>query len=596
MAGLEERAKALGIAVEYEGTGGQHHRAPDATLAALTAAFGDGAGPADATLRAPGGVRCHLPDGLRGWGVAVQLYQLRSDRNWGIGDFADLLALAPHLAAAGADFVGLNPVHSLFLADPAACSPFSPSDRRFLNPLYLAVDRMKGFVPTMADPAALRAVRGTDLVDYPAVAALKLRALRAIWMAAGSPDADPAFCAEDRDDLDRHALFEAVSAHMAAQGHGAAWTEWPADWQEADGPAIRTFAADHAAELAFHRWLQQETDRQLAAAHRACLKAGMRIGLYLDFAVGEARGGAGSWGRTDVLNGVRIGAPPDYFNESGQDWGLMALSPVAMTEGRAAPFAALMRRAMTHAGALRIDHAMGLWQLFLIPDGTDPSAGTYARYPVGDMLTALADASHARGAMIIGEDLGNVPDGFRAVMDEVGILSYRILLFERGEAGYIPPADYPVNAMVCLSTHDLPTFQGWWQGDDIRLRRRFGLVRAATAEEQTAARKGERRDLLNALAAEGLIAPGTTPPAEGPAPEAIVTAVHRFLARAPSRLMAVRLEDLAGELRPVNLPSTTDDDHPNWRPKLRRDWREIVRSDRFGALTQAIAAERPRNK
>lgn len=589
---IRRRARELGIQPDYEGVGGTRIEVPDETLERLVAAFGPASAMRPRRLEALEGLRCHLPGGPPAWGVAVQLYQIRTARNWGIGDFADLEALAAILGAEGASFIGLNPLHALFLSDPARCSPFSPSNRRFLNPLYLAVDRIEGFAPGLADPAAIARVQAADLVDYPAVAALKLEALRTAWQAAGCPDADDAFRERGGGDLDRHALFEAVSARMVAGGHGAGWRDWPRAWQDAEGPEVAAFARDHAPDLAFHRWLQDQADRQLARAQDACRAAGMSIGLYLDIAVGEAADGSGSWGRPDVLGGVRIGAPPDYFNESGQDWGLAPLSPAAMAATRAASFGTLIGAVMARAGAVRIDHAMGLWQLFLIPEGVDAAGGTYARYPLDDMLRALAGASNRHGAAVIGEDLGNVPPGFREMMQAAGILSYRILFFERDGTAFLAPRDYPADALACLSTHDLPTFQGWWRGDDVRLRLSFGLVSEETGREQADARPEERRALVRALAEEGLLPGPQAATAEDSAPLEVVVAAHRYLARTPCRLMAVRLEDLAGETCPVNLPSTQDE-YPNWRPRLGLPLEKVVAGETFRAILDGIRSERP---
>ena len=592
MNSTETRARELGIQLDYEGIGDTRQRVPGETLEKLIAAFGTGAAMRPQVLEAPEGVRCHLPDGPKAWGVAVQLYQIRSARSWGIGDFADLEWLAAILGAEGADFIGLNPLHAMFLSNPARCSPFSPSNRRFLNPLYIAVDRVEGFALDMADRDQIARLQATELVDYQGVATAKLQALRAAWRAAGAPDADDAFRHQHGPDLDRHALFEAVSARMVAQGHGAGWRDWPRDWQDADGPQVAAFGREHAADLAFYRWLQDQADRQLARAQDACAAAGMSIGLYLDVAVGEAGDGSGSWDQADVLSGVSIGAPPDYFNEKGQDWGLAPLSPAAMAATHAAPFRTLMQSVMRRAGAVRIDHAMGLWQLFMIPKGADPAAGAYARYPLDDMLRALADASNRHGAIVIGEDLGNVPPGFREMMEAAGILSYRLLFFERDGIDFIVPQDYPTDALACLSTHDLPTFQGWWRCDDVRLRLEFDLVSQETGREQASARPAERQALLRALADAGLLPSGDGGATEDAASLELLVAAHRYLARTPSRLMAVRMEDLAGETRPVNLPST-EDEYPNWRPKLAQTLETIVQSETFHAVIQGIRAERP---
>jgi 4-alpha-glucanotransferase len=588
---IRAQARDLGIQAEYEGMDGTSHDVPESTLEKLVAAFGQGTAMRPQSLKAPPGASCHLPDGPRSWGVAVQLYQLRSARNWGIGDFADLEDLAVRLGGMGADFIGLNPLHAMFLADPARCSPFSPSNRRFLNPLYLAVDRIEGFDPAMIDKEEVERLRQTDLVDYPGVAEAKLRALEAVWRGLGQPDATDDFRRRNGADLDRHALFDALSAHMVAAGHGAGWAAWPDEWRDPDGEHVAQFAGDHGADIAFYRWLQDQADRQLARARDACKAAGMGIGLYLDVAVGEAGDGSGSWGQPDVLADVRIGAPPDYFNEGGQDWGLAPLSPAAMAASRAAPFGALMAGVMARAGAVRIDHALGLWQLFLIPEGAGAEAGTYARYPLDDMLRALAAASRDSETLVIGEDLGNVPPGFREMMEAANILSYRILFFERDkDGGFLPPEEYPGKALACLSTHDLPTFLGWWAGRDIELRTEFDLISPETAREQTEARPGERRDLVRALVRAGLLEDEGIADSEQ-APLDLVVAAHRFVARTPARLMAVRLEDLAGDDRPVNLPSTADE-YPNWRPKLPGTIDEITGSDTFGAIVAGIRAER----
>jgi len=606
--GIAELAERYRIQTHYVGIDGATRHPPDATLEALLSAFGVPCDDPDArarsaaaappgpapVLRAPDGVRCFLPDWLetgRGWGVAVQLYQIRSGRNWGIGDFQDLADLARLLGAAGADFVGLNPLHALFLADPGYCSPFSPSNRRFLNPLYIAVDRVPG--APAPDAALLQTLRMSDLVDYPGVAQAKLEALRAAWAAGGADtDALARFRAAGGAALARHARFEALSLHMVAEGRGGrGWPSWPDAFHDPDAPAVHAFAAEHGAAVDFQVWLQYLADRQLAAARDAAIAAGMRLGLYLDFAVGEASDGSSTWSDRDaVVPGVRVGAPPDYFNAAGQDWGLAPLSPVGMTAAHAAPFHDVMADATRRAGALRIDHAMALWQLFLIPDGATPAEGTYVRFPVEDMLRALAAASAENRTVIIGEDLGNVPPGFREVMDAAGILSYRILLFERGDRGFIPPEDYPRNALVCLSTHDLPTFRGWWHGDDVALRAEHDLIDAAAAAQQAAARETERAELLADLAAADLFS-GTPPGSE--VPSELVIAVHRHLARTPSRLFAARLEDMTGTIAPVNLPSTVDA-YPNWRTKLPVTVGDLPGTALFDRIAAALAAARPR--
>lgn len=593
---LQRRAELFGIRASYHGISGELFHPPHEALTSLLTAFGipiEGTDPEarPPELYAPEGVRCFLPESdARMWGVAVQLYQLRSARNWGIGDFQDLAELAQLCGDAGADFIGLNPLHALFLAVPQQCSPFSPSNRRFLNPLYIAVNRVPGFTT----PPDLTAVRDGDLVDYAGVTEVKMAALRDIWArGVDDPEGFSRFMVEGGELLRRHALFEALSLHFGPI-HGAGWQGWPEEWRDVESPAVARFAAENASEVEFHIWLQWLADRQLAEVRDACHAAGMRIGLYLDFAVGESPGGSGTWSDPGlVVSGARIGASPDWFNAAGQDWGLAPLSPVELAARHAAPFQSLMQDATHRAGALRLDHAMSLWQLFLIPDGMTAPQGTYVRYPVQDMIAALAQASNENRTIIIGEDLGNVPDGFREVMAAANILSYRILLFERHYDGFISPEHYPREALVCVSTHDLPTFQGWWRGDDVGLRLGFGFISPESAEQQAGSRVHERRQLLGDLIRGGLLDPSASETPIDAAPEELVIATHRHLARTPSRLLAVRLEDIAGEVAPVNVPSTVDE-HPNWRRKLSISLEDLPGTSLFRGITQALAAERPR--
>jgi 4-alpha-glucanotransferase len=597
MSDIGERARRHNIQTAWHGIEGTAYHPPERTLEALLAAFGASADAPGARaaprLQAPEGIACYLPAWLeegRVWGVAAQLYQIRSVRNWGIGDFADLAALAELLGQSGADFIGLNPLHALFLADPGHCSPFSPSNRRFLNPLYIAVDFVPGFHPGDVPRPLLDQVRSGDLVDYKGVAEAKLTALTAIWARRGGDNPHlTAFRAKGGVALERHCLFEALSTFMASKGIGRGWQAWPDAYHDPESAAVRQFAAEHEHDVAFHAWLQFVADTQLAVARDAAMAAGMRIGLYLDFAVGEEPDGSSTWAdRTLVLPGVQVGAPPDYFTAAGQNWALAPLSPVAVAATGAEPYRLLMEDATRRAGALRIDHVMGLWQLFLIPEGSPPAEGTYVRYPFQDMLRALASASQANGTIVIGEDLGNVPEGFREAMAAVRILSYRILLFERTGDGFRDPSEYPRQALACLSTHDLPTLAGWWHGDDIALRNEHGLFGPEAAEEQQRARDHERSALLEQLHLRGLLPRAETHPVDE-----IPIALHRHLARAPSYLFSARLEDLAGERDPVNLPSTVDE-YPNWRRKLRVSIEDLAVSPLFTGITSALRDERPR--
>ena len=509
---------------------------------------------------------CPLPDWLSAaptWGLFCQLYELRSDRSWGIGDFADLARLAVIAGEAGADFIGINPVHALFLASPGRTSPFTPSNRRFLNPLYIAMDEL----PAAATPdAATRArVEAMELIDYEAVAELKLKGLRAVFAERpfdGNRWAESDFAAFREAGgvaLERHALFEALSEAMVAKGHPAGWTDWPEDYRDPDSAAVTRFAKTEADRVRFHAWLQWIAARQLAAACEAARDAGMRIGLYLDLAVGEAPDGSATWSDKDfTLKGVTVGAPPDVFSQDGQNWALSALSPTALARAGYAPFRELIAAQMKYAGALRIDHVMALRQLFLIPDHQPASAGTHVAYPLAEMLGVVGEEAEKHGAVVIGEDLGWVPDGFRDILQAANIMAYRILYFEQDWGLFTRPSTYPAKALACVSTHDLPTLAGWWAGEDIRLRRDFGLIDAATAEAHRARRHDEKVALVNAFIDAGEL-PGGAADGEAVAlPPRVLTAAYRFLAATPSVLVGVRLADLVGPEAQTNVPGTVD--------------------------------------
>ena len=580
---LRALARQNGIATGHEG-----RPVPDDTLRLILSRLG-----------AEGeGVSCHLPGWLGeapAWGAFCQLYELRPSAmrsDWGIGDLRDLADLARILGAAGADFLGVNPLHALFLGDPSRRSPFSPSDRRFLNPIYIAVDALPG---AAAAKVAAPAPTG-DLIDYAAVIDLKLGALRAIFEnvpfgdGSWSRDAFDAFSAEGGEALARHAAFEALSLKMAGEGQGAGWRGWPEAFRDAGSKAVRDFRETEAGEVRFHMWLQWASSVQLEAASAAAREAGMRIGLYLDLAVGEAPDGAASWGSEVIMDGLSIGAPPDMFAAHGQDWGLAAPNPRALAQDPA-PFREMIAAQLRHAGALRIDHVMALRHLFLIPEGQPPATGAYVRYPTDTLLAVLAEETARAEALVIGEDLGTVPEGFTEEMNAAGILSYRILWFEQEGGAFRPPADWPDTALACLSTHDLPTLESWWAAEDVALRREHGLVSEEVSAEHEAQRAKERRALLTLLDEEGLAEPAWS--AEGPLPRGLLTAVHRLLARTRSLLVGVRLADLAGPARPTNLPGTLDA-YPNWRPRSPTQVDEIAETPAFRAVAAAMAEARPR--
>lgn len=574
-------------------------------------------------IASPG--RCYRPhavrDGGRVWGPAVQLYALRSARNWGMGDFGDLEALIDGMAAQGADVVGLNPLHALFATDPGRASPYSPSSRQWIHMLYIDVEAIDDFAACepartlVASPgfqARLAALRAAPLVDHAGVAAAKSEVLellyahfRARHLAADGGAADArgeaflAFVAAQGEPLRRHALFEALQAHFAAADPACwGWLAWPEAWRRIDAPEVREFEARHAERLRYHQYLQWIADGQLARAGARCEARGMGIGLYLDLAVSVDRGGSDAWTAQDCFAvGASIGAPPDEFNPAGQNWGLPPLRPDRLRLRHHAPFVQMLRANMRHAGALRIDHAMGLMRLFWIPPGRSPHDGAYVRYPVDELLAIVAVESHRHRCMVVGEDLGTVEDAMREALARADVLSYRLLYFEKQRGGgFTPPADYPAAALVAVSTHDLATFAGWWTGHDLRLRLSLGLFPDPRVfDAQLLDRAQERVRLVLAVREAGLLAPDEAAQALSlpvPSPR-VVQAVHAFLAAAPSALMVFQLEDLAGEVEQVNMPGTVDT-HPNWRRKLPQSVQALAGGEAMRGLAEGLRAARPR--
>ncbi|WP_377296815.1 4-alpha-glucanotransferase [Rhizobium sp. SGZ-381] len=548
---------------------------------------------------------CFLPDVLsedRLWGLSLQLYELRSDRNWGIGDFADLRAICGLAGRVGADFIGLNPLHAPFMADPTRCSPYEPSSRQWLNPFYIAVDQVPGFAPRPDLDKALQKLRQAKLVDYPAVATAKLRELRRLWQAwrkanlssgAYGASAFESFLEQFGESLRRHALFEVISADMVSRGLPAGWRNWPSDMQAPDSPAVVTFAQSRLDEIEFHMWLQWVAHVQLSDVVGAAEQAGLRIGLYLDLAVGEALDGSATWSEPDIyVSSASIGGPPDPWAVDGQDWRLAAFLPSKIAEGDPSPYRRMLDVAMRYAGAVRIDHAAALARLFLVPfDGT-PADGAYVAYPKEDMLQVLAEASHDHHCLVIGEDLGNLPEGLREDLARASLLSYRIFSYELNEEGFVAPADYPALSLACVSTQDHQTLGGWWSGADIKARAEHGLVPQKTAKADLTARAKEKSDLVRALALEGLPVPDAAAAVlKGKDLDQLALSLHRFLARTPSMLLAVRLADLTKEAQPTNIPGTSDS-HPNWRPKLSVPVEALEDLDLLSSVAGALREER----
>ncbi|TPP04258.1 4-alpha-glucanotransferase [Rhizobium glycinendophyticum] len=592
----------------YEDLQGLEQKVARATRREITQALAKGSPegkiPADwpRPVLDPGDLsRCYVPstpssEGF--WGISTQLYELRSARNWGIGDFEDLKNLCSIAADAGADFIGLNPLHALFLAQPTHCSPYSPSNRRFLNPLYLAVDRIAGFEKSMADVEAIASARRSHIVDYNQVAALKLSALSVLWrtwQSRGLPDARlsksvfDAFVLEGGDALFGHALFEALSAEMTEQGYGRGPSEWPQDFRRRENIAVHQFADAHQDEVLFHIWLQWLTALQLEEVVNHARGAGMQVGLYLDFAVGDVPDGSSVWAEPELaLPGLHLGAPPDAFSVQGQDWGLVPLSPLPLIDRSRTNYRDLVDRTARYAGALRLDHALGLWQFFLIPEGETAAEGGYLRYPFPELVADLASVSQERKTIIVGEDLGNVPPGFRDALRKAALLGYNVLYFGDAEPDTASGDKGPSLSLACLSTHDLPPLLGWWRADDIDFAKEQGFLDEETERRVRAERRQRKTELLEAAVSAGALPEiGRALVDEDIPPLNLVVALHRLLSRTDSLLIAVRLADMVGEARSTNVPGTQDE-YPNWRLKLEVSLEEMPAMQSFKAIVDAM--------
>ena len=562
--------------------------------------------------------RAFLPASLergRAWGFGVNLYALRSKRNWGIGDFTDLRTFVQFAASAGADTVGVNPLHALHYVDPEAASPYSPTSRYFRNPIYVDVEAVPEYRADCPAAAAVRARVASapfaealaTLRDAPYVAYERVG--RAKWTALGDLfdvlqdvrgerfDAFRTFADRAGERLERFATYEALTEAFASDGGRIrGWLTWDEAYRDAGSGDVRAWAAGHRERVDYFKYLQFVADEQLAAVADAARPLG--IGLYLDVAVGVDINSADVWSDPSayVLDET-VGAPPDPLGPNGQNWGLPPLDPERMLDADGAAFAELLAANMAHAGALRLDHVMALLRLFRIPRGRIAAEGAYVAYPF-DALLAIATRESARaGCLIVGEDLGTVPDGFRDRMEREAILSYRLLLFERDDDGeFRPPDRYPELALATGTTHDVPTLAGWFAARDVATRERIGFLRPDEAASACAGRRVDASRLLDAFVRDGALDEETfcamhrmldERTANASAYEPLVRAAYRFLAATPAKLVLVQLDDAVLEFEQVNLPGTFVE-YPNWRRKNGLDLDGIANSSTIAALAHDV--------
>jgi 4-alpha-glucanotransferase len=628
--GLAERAEAAGVAARWRDVHGEYHTVPPATLHAVLDALGppthgpvpmitaDANSPIELTGQ-PGSFRITLEDGAfidghaddagdgrirlppidrdgyhsleiagsqttlavaparcwtiaeatggrKVWGLAVQLYGLRRPGDGGLGDLAALRDLAREAGGQGAAAIAISPIHALFTANPGHFSPYAPSSRIRLNVLH-------------AEPPAFNVPDNNDaLLDWATAAAPRIAAFRSIF----DPN-DPALAEYRRAQgtpLERHARFELLHGLHASRD----WHTWPSELQSPDSPEVTRLAAKHADEVAFHAFLQWRTEISLHAAQAAARDAGMPIGLIADIAVGADPSGSDAWCRpTEMLHGLTVGAPPDLINTSGQDWGVTTFSPRGLVRQGFAGFLEMLRSTLRHAGGVRIDHVMGLARLWVVPRGMSAANGAYVRFPLDDMLRLVKMESRRHRAIVLGEDLGTLPDGFRERLQDAGLAGLRVLWFERDGMRFLPPQQWSSDAAAVTSTHDLPTVAGWWQGRDLEWRARLAMK----IEDEDTIRNHDRTALWDAFRASGA-ATGEMPGPQDGASAADAAAAHIGHAACPLALLPI--EDALALPEQPNLPGTIDE-HPNWRRRLAAPADALLRrpdvASRLAALHQA---------
>ena len=532
----------------------------------------------------------------RTWGLATQLYSVRSQRSWGIGDLTDLADLAVWSASRhGAGFVVVNPLHAAAPTPPMEPSPYLPTSRRFINPLYLRVEAVDEFA-YVRHRGSIRKARAevqaladrAKRIDRDAAWKAKRAALESVYLVERSTGRELAYAAyrqREGQNLDDFANWCAL-----AEEYGSNWHHWPEDLQHPASPAVADFAAEHAQTVDFHRWLQWQLDDQLTAAQATAVQAGMELGVMHDLAVGVDPNGADAWALQDVLAlGVTAGAPPDEFNQLGQDWSQPPWRPDQLVDHAYEPFRALVNAVLRHAGGVRIDHIIGLFRLWWIPKGAPPTDGTYVRYDHEAMIGVVALEAHRAGAVVVGEDLGTVEPWVRDYLRERRLFGTSILWFEADRdgpdsiGGPLPAEKWREYCLSSVTTHDLPPTAGYLAGKHVRLREKLGLL-TRPADEELASDQAQQAAWLAELRRVGLLG-------DDPTVDQVVLALYRYLGRTPSKLLALSLADAVGDVRTQNQPGTIDE-YPNWRVPLRGpDNHKLLLEDVFRDPQAAALAE-----
>ena len=561
---------------------------------------------------------CYLPETLEDekkvWGVAIQLYSLRSRRNWGIGDFSDLNNVCKILAPLGVDVIGLNPLHTLFSHLPENASPYSPSSRKFLNPVYLDIENIEEFkaspeiqqqVNAQGFQNQLTALRESKLVNYSDVWQLKLNIFETLYQRfkltlsdLESPRVNlfRQFQIDGGQDLYRFSLFEGLQSYFYQLNSDIkTWQQWPVDFHDPESLSVQKWAESNVELVEFFVYLQWQSDQQLSAAQATCKQLGMQVGLYNDLAVGDEICSSTCWAKqTDFALAASVGAPPDDLSLLGQDWGLPPQLPQALHDSAYRLFIDILSANLRHAGALRIDHVMGLMRLYWVPKGYTADKGTYVNYPFDDLLGILALESHRNQCLLIGEDLGTVPDEVRHKLWLKRILSYRVLFFEKNwdQGTYKQPDEYPLYALCTAGSHDMPTLHEFWSGADLVRREELNLFPSEEVKnQQWHSRDEDRNALKQALVNQGLISNEESENNSTELSSDMALSIQKYIARSPSLLMMVQLEDILSQVNQINVPGTVNQ-YPNWRHKITIDIEDWDSQTELKSIAQAITEER----
>jgi 4-alpha-glucanotransferase len=544
------------------------------------------------------------------WGIAMNLYALKSKRNWGVGDFTDLKHLVRLVAGLHGSFIGINPLHAIPNTAPFGVSPYTPLSRLYKNFIYLDIDRVPEVAETedlltLISSAKFRSrieeLRRKEHIDYEAVAALKEQILRKAFdvfikghylKKTKRGRAFQGYIAEEGPALESFALFMALRRYMIRTRDVFSWHDWPQEYQSPDGQAVRLFGKKHEREKLFYQYVQWLIDGQLKDLFSTAKRQQTQTGLYFDLAVGSAGAGSDAWTHKEVIaHGAEVGAPPDDFSPDGQKWGFPPLIPEKLRETGYELFIRTIQKNMKYSGAIRIDHALGLFRIFWVPDGMSARDGAYVQQPTEDLLRIIALESVRQETIVIAEDLGTIGENARETLQKYRMLSYRLFYFGRNypDPSFLPPDSYPEMALCAVTTHDLPTLHGYWSGRDIETRRRLGTYPDDIWLKNLDDRERDKKLIISALMSQGLI-PGDYPAGSNGAadmsPELCI-AVYRYLARTPCKFLLVSLDDVIGTLDQQNLPGTVDE-YPNWIQRMPLPLEEILKDRRLRDLAGAL--------